>query len=218
MLLVLLAACGARQHPKPTDGSVGGLVRDRASGEPVAMADIHIAQRTTVSSPEGLYAVDHLRPGRYTLQARFAGQPITIRNIDIKPGDATYVDITFTLGNPEPIEVDFGDPTQGEIKRYHPKQLAPNVALIEGTVSELGTHERLVGAVVTAEGPRNETLQTVTDNQGRYRFDAVLPGVYAVSAYYSVGGRGQIEVRRSDIEVAGAERVEIPIWVETAKQ
>lgn len=220
MLLVLLAACGGVTHPRPTEGSIGGLVRDRASGEPVGMAEIRVSGIETRSAPDGLYSIDHLKPGRYSLHARFAGQPITIRNIDVKAGDATFVDVTFTLGNPEPLDVDFGDPTQGAIKRYRPKQLSPSVALIDGTVSELETKMRIVGAVVTAEGPGGPqgTLQTVTDDQGRYRFDGVTPGTYAVSAYYSIGGRGQIEVRRSDIEVAGAEHVEIPIWIELSKQ
>jgi hypothetical protein len=220
MLLVLLAACGGAAHPRPTEGSIGGLVRDRASGDPVAMAEIQVAGHETRSASDGLYSIDHLRPGRYTMHAHFAGQPITIRNIDVKAGDATFVDVTFTLGNPESIDVDFGDPTQGAIKRYYPKQLSPSLALIDGTVSELGTRMRIVGAVVTAEGPGGPqaALQTVTDDQGRYRFDNIAPGTYAVSAYYSVGGRGQIEVRRSDIEVAGAEHVEIPIWIELSKQ
>jgi hypothetical protein len=217
ILLVLLVACGAAQRPRPTEGSIGGLVRDRASGEPVAMASLRLSNgATATSAPDGLYAIDHVKPGRYTLHAKFAGQPITIKNIDVRAGDATFVDVTFTLGNPEPILVDFGDPTQGAITRYKPSR---EVTLIEGTVSELTSRERVVGAVVTAVGgPRAEVLQTVTDAQGRYRFDPVEPGTYVVSAYYSIGGRGQIEVRRSDIEVARAEGVIVPIWVELSKQ
>ncbi len=61
-------------------------------------------------------------------------------------------------------------------------------------------------------------LQTISDDEGRYRFDAVTPGVYAVSAYYAIGGRAQIEVRRSDIHVDGAEAVVVPLWVELAGQ
>jgi uncharacterized protein (DUF2141 family) len=216
ILLLLFAACGAAQHRKPTEGSIAGLVRDHASGEPVAMADIRAAGTSTHSGADGMYAIDHVKPGRYTVDATFAGQPIMIRNVDVRAGEATFVDITFTLGNPDPTIVDFGDPTQGEIKRYHPKQLSPTTALIEGTVTDVATRERVIGAVVTAERDA-QTLQTVTDDQGRYHFDSVMPGVYAVSAYYSVGGRGQIEVRRADIHVDGAERVEIPIWVETTK-
>jgi hypothetical protein len=216
-LLVLFAACGAAQRPRPTTGSIGGLARDKGSGEPVGMASLQLSNGArTTTAVDGLYAIDHIKPGRYNLVAQFAGQPITVRNIDVRAGDATFVDLSFTLGDPVPILVDFGDPTQGAITTYKPKT---EITVIEGAVSELTTHERLIGAVITAVGgPRGETLQTVTDNQGRYRFDTVLPGTYAVSAYYNIGGRGQIEVRRSDIEVEPATGVVVPIWVELTKQ
>jgi hypothetical protein len=217
MLLVLLAACGAAQHPRPTTGSLAGLARDHGSGEPVGMASLQLSTglRATTDTA-GLYAIDHLKPGRYSMVAKFAGQPITIKNIDVQAGEATFVDINFTLGQPDPIIVDYGDPMQGAITRYRPKR---DVALIEGVVSELQTRERVVGAVVTAiGGPRDETLQTVTDNHGRYKFDTVDPGTYVVSAYYNIGGRGQIEVRRSGIEVERAQGVIVPIWVELTKQ
>jgi hypothetical protein len=221
MWLVLLAACGARQpaHPKPTDGAIAGLVRDETSGDPVGAAEIRIAKRSTTSTGDGLYSIDHLPPGRFDLYATFAGQPVTVHNVVIEAGLATYVDIRFMLGTREPIELDYSDSAQGEIKRYRPKAIAPNVSIIEGTVTELGTRERLSGAVVTAvDAATQVTLQTVTDDHGRYQFEPVTPGVYTVSAYYSIGGRGQIEVRRSDIHVDAAERVEIPIWVETTKR
>jgi hypothetical protein len=217
ILLVLLAACTAAQHPRPTTGSIGGLARDRASGEPVGMASLLLSNGArATTAPDGLYAIDHIKPGRYHLRGQFAGQPITVKNIDVRAGEATFVDLNFTLGDPVPILVDFGDPTQGAITTYRPKR---EITVIEGAVSELTTRERVSGAVVTAVGgPRADVLQTVTDNQGRYRFDAVDPGVYVVSAYYNIGGRGQIEVRRSGIEVEPAHGVIVPIWVELSKQ
>jgi hypothetical protein len=217
MLLVLLAACAAAQRPRPTEGSIGGLVRDQASGDPVGMASLKLSTgQTATSAPDGLYVIDHIKPGRYTLVGKFAGQPVTINNIDVRAGTATFVDVTFTLGNPDPIIVDYGDPKQGAITRYRSKR---DVTVIEGTVSELESKERVIGAVVTAfGGPRADVLQTVTDAQGRYRFDPIEPGTYVVSAYYNIGGRGQIEVRRSDIVVERAEGVVVPIWVELTKQ
>ena len=49
---------------------------------------------------------------------------------------------------------------------------------------------------------------------GRYRFDNVTAGTYAISAYYSIGGRGQIEVRRSDIAVGPYQGVLVPLFIE----
>jgi hypothetical protein len=215
--LVALTACAGTQRPRPTTGSLAGLARDQGTGEPVGMASLELSTgMRTMTDTAGLYAIDHLKPGRYTMVATFAGQPITIKNIDVHAGEATFVDVTFTLGDPDPIIVDYGDPTQGAITHYRPKRA---IALIEGVVSELQTRERVEGAVVTAVGgPREETLQTVTDRHGRYRFDSIDPGTYVISAYYNIGGRGQIEVRRSDIEVGRAQGVMVPIWVELAKQ
>ena len=217
LALIVLVGCGGAQRPRPTTGSIGGLARDHGSGEPVGMASLELSNGArATTAPDGLYAIDRIKPGSYNLVAKFAGQPITVRNIDVHAGEATFVDLNFTLGDPVPIIVDFGDPTQGAITTYKPKR---EITVIEGAVSELTTHERLVGAVITAVGgPRADVLQTITDNQGRYRFDPVEPGTYVISAYYNIGGRGQIEVRRSGIEVEQATGVIVPIWVELTKQ
>ncbi len=86
-------------------------------------------------------------------------------------------------------------------------------------MNDLGSHERIVGAAITAVGPGAgdgaPALQTISDDQGRYKFDNVPPGVYVISTYYSVGGHGQIEVRRSDIDVAAEKGVVVPLWMET---
>ena len=155
-------------------------------------------------------------PGRYTLSALFAGQPVEVTNIEVRAGEITMVDVTFTLGRPDPIKYDYN--TKGaEIDRYRPKSLAASsVALIEGTVNDTATRQRVSGAVVTAVHGDDvaTTQQTVSDDHGRYRFESVRPGIYSISAYYSIGGRAQIEVRRSGIEVAGAEAVIVPLWIE----
>jgi len=208
--------------PKATLGAIAGLVRDHGTGDPVAMAEIKIgkqgaANRTRVTSNNGgLYDLDKLPPGRYDVNATFAGQPLRIRNVDVKAGETTYVDLLFTLGHPDPIDVDYGDPNQGKIDRYKPRRLAPTASLIEGTVSDLSTKERVYGAVVTAIA-NGVTEQTISDEHGRYRFESVTPGTYTVSAYYSVMGHGTIEVQRNSIEVAAAEAVVVPLWIEMAR-
>lgn len=227
ILLVLACACGGsaaqRAASRPTTGGIAGLARDMDSGDPVAKADIRLtggdAPRVTVSRDNGLYDIEKLPPGNYTLLAEFAGQPIEVFNIDVRAGQITMVDIVFTLGRPEPIRVDFGNAKASKIERYRPRNGTKAIAIIEGTVNDIATKQRVVGAVVTAvigDDPNNNAHQTVSDDQGRFRFEAP-PGTYVVSAYYSVGGRAQIEVRRSDISVAGAEAVVVPLWIEMNK-
>ena len=214
---MLVVACGSAQRAKPTEGAIAGLVRDSASGDALGNVSLRLSSGATAQSMrDGVYTIDHVKPGRYTLVARYTDQSVTITNITVDPGEATYVDVKFTLGSSEPVVVDFAHPRQDEITRYRPRGGATR---IEGTVNDLTSRDRVSGAVVTAiGGPRDETLQTISDEQGRFRFDAVEPGTYIVSAYYNIGGRGQIEVRRSDIVVERAEGVVVPLWVELSKQ
>jgi hypothetical protein len=223
VLVVFLAACGGAGSkaagPRATTGGIVGLARDHDSGDPVAKAEIRVratgqlAPIETLSSDAGTYEIAKLRPGRYTLSALFAGQPVEVSNIDVHAGETTTVDVTFTLGRPDPIQIDH-EKHAGDIDRYRPKSLPTSIGLIEGTVNDLSTRQRVAGAVVTAMGGSTGTQQTVSDDSGRYRFDAMPPGVYSISAYYSVSGRGQIEVRRSGIELAGAEAVVVPLFIE----
>lgn len=225
VLVVFLAACGgavskSATGPRESTGEIVGLARDHDSGDPVAKAEIRVratgelAPIATVSNDEGTFEIAKLRPGRYTLSALFAGQPVEVSNIDVRAGETTTVDVTFTLGRPDPIQIDHGK-KGAEIDRYRPKSLPTSIGLIEGTVNDISTRQRVPGAVVTAiEGNEASAQQTVSDDRGRYRFEAMRPGVYSISTYYSVGGRGQIEVRRSGIEVAGAEAVVVPLWIE----
>jgi hypothetical protein len=218
ILLVALAACaGSPRVVRPTTGGIAGLARDQDTGDPIAKAEIKLVAggRSTLSGENGLYDLDHLPPGTYALVAVFAGQPVEISNIDVQAGKVTMVDLVFTLGRPDPIRVDFGNAKANEIARYRPSKAAPQTAIIEGTVSDTTTKQRVAGAVVTAiigDDP-NKTQQTVSDDAGRFRFET-QPGTYSVSAYYSVSGRGQIEVRRSNISVEGAEAVHVPLFIE----
>jgi len=226
VLVVLLAACGGAQHrARPTTGAIAGLARDHDSGDPVAKAQIRVRAtgelqpRLTVSSDRGEFDIRQLPPGHYQLSALFAGQPIEVSNIDVRAGETTTVDVTFTLGRPDPIRVEYNDPKASVIDRYRPPHLGASVAIIEGTVNDTQTRERVPGAVITAVGGSDpaETQQTITDDRGRFRFDSMRPGTYSVSAYYSITGRGQIEVRRSDIAVVGAEAVVVPLWIELVR-
>lgn len=217
-LLVLCVACGAAAHGsahgKKTDGAVAGLVRDRDSGQPLGAVDLALSTGATKTTGiDGMYIFDPVKPGRYTLVATYAGHTVTTKDIDVRLNEVSFVDVTFALGQPDPLTVQYGDPTQSEIWRYTPKD---RVSRIEGTVSEAATHTRLGGVVVTAVA--SDTLQTVSDDNGRYHFDGVPAGTYTVSAYYSVSGHGQIEVRRSDIHVATGEAVVVPLQVEATKQ
>jgi hypothetical protein len=224
MLLLCLTACvgGATRVTKSSTGGIAGLARDHDSGDPVAKAEIRVRATgemrplETVTSDRGLFDIQKLHPGRYTLSALFAGQPVEVSNIEVRAGEITMVDVTFTLGRPEPLQYDHT--TKGaEIDRYRPKSLsASSAGLIEGTVNDVQTNRRVPGAVVFAVQANNAegAQQTVSDDFGRYRFDSMRPGTYEISTYYSVSNRGRIEVRRSGIELSQSEAVVVPLWIE----
>jgi hypothetical protein len=224
LLVLLVVGCGGAGHGthRKTDGAITGLARDGDSAEPLGAADIRAVrpnapEATGVSGRDGVFTIDPLPPGRYTLIGTYAGQTITTTNVQVDAGEATYVDIQFTPSRPDPFTIDYSDPRFSAITKYRTKD---GRTLIEGTVSDIGTKVRIAGAVVTATGPsgaQSDTLQTISGDDGRYKFEPVTPGTYVVSAYYSVGGRGQIEVRRSDIQVDTGDDVNVPLFIETTK-
>jgi hypothetical protein len=227
LLLVVIwgSACGgAQQTPvkRKTTGAITGLARDGDSAEPLGAAEVHVKRPNApdlvgVSGRDGMYTIDPVVPGRYTVVGTYARQAVTITNVVVDAGEASYVDIQFTPGRPEPYTIDYTDPEVSEIRTFKTKD---NRTLIVGSVADSGSRIRIPGAVVTAYGPAGQyadTLQTVTGDDGRYKFEPLPPGVYVVSAYYSVGGRGQIEVRRSDIKVETGNEVDVPLFIETTR-
>ncbi len=225
--VAFLVACGGKGEGTMSNrtklkAAVLGLARDSHTGEPVAMADIELigpSRRKTLTNKNGLYTIDGLSAGTYTLKGVFAGQPIQITKIPVRDGEAIYVDLMFTLGDPQPILVVFGD-RSAEITRYRPKSIQPSAIIIEGTVSDVQTREREIGAVVTAvhvgAAEKKHTEQTITDDHGRYRFENLPPGAYTISAYYPIGGRAQVEVQRG-VEATATEAVIVPLVIELNK-
>ena len=225
LLLAVGMACGTRQAPpQAQSGALGGIVLDAGTGDPVGMASITLRTETgrevkkLVSNKHGLYDLEKVTPGRYEIHATFAGQPLHVRNILITAGRMSYVDLIFTLGSVEPLDVDYGDPLHGAITRFHPSSITPGTGIIEGTIAAFGTRERLAGVVVTATSTvLSSPQQLVSDDRGGYRFADLPPGTYTVSAYYAMGGRAQIEVQRNAIDVTAGEGVRVPLLIELSQ-
>lgn len=220
-----LLACGAAQRTRPSEGAIAGLVRELGSGDPVGMANVSISVATdgkqvdsTSTSDRGLYDFATVEPGTYNVRAEFAGMVTVMNNVMVVAGRMTSVDLPFEVGRITELTLDYGDPRDGEIVYYRPSAMSQSVGSIEGTVSDAGNRDRVVGAVVTAYfDEQHETLQAIADDNGRFLFENLAPGTYSVSSYYSMVGHGQIEVKRNNIKVEGGAVAVVPLWIELAQ-
>jgi Carboxypeptidase regulatory-like domain len=214
--IVALAACMSSARPRPTDGAIGGLTRDRDSGYALGYVTLRLrgVSHVETSTREGLFGFDHLAPGRYTIDAQYGDLRATLTNVEITRGDVTIVEVDIGDGaNERDYATDALDATIGH---FTPTKHDPATGVIEGTITDGKTRRRIGGATITAI-TGGVTLQAISDDAGRYHFDPVEPGTYSLSAYYAVSGHGQIEVRRSAIVVEAGHGVRVPLWIETQR-
>lgn len=220
LLAVALGACAARATPSgPAVGMIAGLVRDAESGQAVADAIVvvrragSIAPERHVTNEDGAFMIADLVPGTYDVAAYVGKVRIGERPAVVRPNEILGLDFTFTRGGPP--TPDLNAPGAPELWRYRPPGADAAAGTVEGTVADIrGT--RLPGAVVSITRTGTiDTVQTTTDDQGRFSVEGLAPGHYDVIAYYSVVRRGQLELRRNRVAVAGGEVVVVPLWLET---
>jgi hypothetical protein len=231
VLVLAFASCSGAvaSHPRPTTGGITGIAYNRATGYAIAGAQVRAVLPPhlpilAVSAAGGLFDLAGLAPGSYTLRGEFAHQVVEVAGIDVSAGEVTLAKLPFssagsagdTAGSAQTVSVDSSALT--EITRYHRDDLA-GAARVEGFVIDAATHVAVAGAIITVSmvANANATQQSSSDDRGAFHFDGLAPGTYTLSAYYSLAHRGQIEVRRSDIAVAAAEVVVVPLVVDTAR-
>lgn len=221
--LVVLALVIGCSHPRPTGpaprGMIAGVIRDAVSGAGVAEAVItlrrpgELAPVSDRSTGDGTYMIPDLPAGTYQVSAYVDTRLVGERSADVRGGEVIGLDFAVPppgLTLPDPTAP--GAPT---LWRFRPTDADPSRGVIEGTVADALRQRRVAAAVVSVTRTGTiETVQTITDDRGRFRVE-LAPGIYEVSAYYTVLQRGQLEVKRSQVEVAGGETVIVPLWLET---
>ena len=86
-------------------GSVRGTVKD-PSGAAVPGARVEVtsdtSQKAATSNAQGEFAIDRLRPGRYTVSVQRPGfAPFSATDVEVSPGRATPLDVALALATVE---------------------------------------------------------------------------------------------------------------------
>jgi hypothetical protein len=227
-ILALLAACHAREPARPavTTGAIAGIVRDSVTGEPypavlAAHGQDSLEAHGARVGDDGVYRIADLPPGIYDLavELEIAGTSMQFTGIPVVAGLTTGFDVPVDPAHVEMPPQPFARVESDAIVRFTPDDLDPSVGRLQGVVTDVVTRERAVAVVVFATSPAvSEALTTVSDDAGHFEIGDVPPGTYELSAYYTVPRRGQIEVKRSGVEVAAGSAVHVPIYVEFSGQ
>jgi hypothetical protein len=231
LLLLIAASCG---HPAPArpaaapatgTGGIAGIVRDRDSAEPVSFVTVRAlgdgsGKASTATNGGGGFVLEGLPPGRYTVTANWSGTEVTQDKVRVVAGRYTKVDLRLPL---EPTSHPVAALGPGVEVNLRPD--APSVAVggarggIRGVVRDKVTSDLLVGAVVSAITPGvRDAVLSMADDEGRFRMHALAPGLYTLSAYYQVIGRGAIEIRRTNVRVVAGEITVIDLDLDAQAQ
>ncbi len=214
-------ACAGRPAPPmrvPGPGAVAGLVRAADTGGGVDGARVvlrrpgSLAPVQGVSDASGAYYIAGLPPGRYVLTAYVDEYEIGVQTVDIRHDTITALD--FAIGAREAGQIELNAPSGLPLWRYRPVGADPRSGVIEGTVADL-RRARMPDAVVSIARTGGVFAELViSDERGRYQVSGLEPGLYTVTASYSLLTRAQVEVHRR-VQVEAGEVVVVPLWLET---
>jgi hypothetical protein len=228
VLVSLALALGCRSkppaRPAPTTGAVAGVVRDRVTGHPIeARLAVHgddsLEAHGVRSAADGTYRIEDLAPGTYGLVVELPGTSLQFTDIPVIAGRTTGFDIPVDSAEVEVPPRSYLAIETDDIQVFQPGNLSPEVGRLRGVVTDVVTGERAGGVVVTATSPSSaEVLTGVSDDAGQFDLAEVEPGTYELSAFYNVARRGQIEVKRSGVDVPGGSDVYVPMYVELSGQ
>jgi hypothetical protein len=205
----LVLGCGSRPAApvapaEPTGGALAGLVLDGAGGEPLGFATVRAwsEQRergSFTTSSDGRFRIEALPPGSYRVIASYAGRSVTATDVQVGLGRTTEIEVTVPA------------PARAELTEERPDLAvgagpAGPLGAIEGQVIDASTGDSMPGQVISASSDvLGQPVFAVSDGDGRFRFAALRPGTYALTVYYHLISRGNIEVRRSGITVTAGQ-------------
>ncbi len=88
-----------RQPATPTDGSIGGVVTDKTTGEPLTGATVQIEGTATgtVTDLDGRFLLGGVRPGHYRISIHYISYtPLHLKDITVSAGQTTVIEARMT--------------------------------------------------------------------------------------------------------------------------
>ena len=225
VLGVIAPVAAACLHAPPTpapirEGLLAGLIlrADTGGGVDDAVVEVQRPGQAALresTSAAGSYTITGLAPGRYRVKIHRAEETLADQEVTIVAGRVTGLDLAVGAGPTQAASAEI-DVVSAPLWSYRPVDADPGSGTVLGTITEVGARTRLGGAVVSiADASGRLIADAVSDDSGRYRCDQVPPGTYVVSAYYTLLGRGQFEIRRSAVTITGGDVVVVPLSIET---
>jgi len=203
--LTVMVACGARPAKttivtkerdaplKKTEGAIGGVVRDSSDGMPLSMVMVQAeldgkVVAEDVSDYKGAYRLGPLGNGHYKVTAKFANAKVLYEDVVVHEGLETEIKVAIDL-RPQ------GDRTTTVVTEGE-------LGTIKGVVLDGVDGASFPGTVVSLHAKHlSEAVMSIADDEGRFRFRSLRPGVYSLSCYYQLVEQGNIEIRRGNIVV-----------------
>lgn len=178
LFVFLLAANATSLRAAPPAGyRITGIIVDSVTGQPLEAAEVSIApvtdlddQRTFLTSSDGRFLFTDLPRGKYRLTASRSGY--ALQALDEHEGYSTAIAV--------------GPGLDSEHVRF---RLAPSAVLTGVVTDEWGDPVRdakvlfFQRTLFNGEHTTRNVGETMTDDQGRYRFAHLRAGSYAVAVY-----------------------------------
>ncbi len=210
-------------HPGVTPGlgAIRGVVRDVGTGEPISFVTVYAhspllhRERSATTEGNGTYRLGELDPGRYRITAYYSDATARYDDVAVRAGKETTVDIRLRAtgeADTASIRSTTASPaTDGEAAAPR-APLHSRTGIIEGKVFDGASGASLPGAVVAATAPHlRDARLAMADDQGGFRLLGLPPGSYTLSVYYHLIDRGNIEIRKANVEVRPGRTVEVDL-------
>src|SRR5215831_15832531 len=205
--ILLSAGTSALQALPPATYRIAGIIVDSVTGQPLDDAEVTISpvtnledQQTFLTSSAGRFLFSNLQAGKYRLMARRRGYA----------PQALHQHEGYSTG------VAVGPGLDSEHIRF---PLVPSSVITGVVTDEWGDAVRdakvLLFQQSMFDGSRTlrNVNQTMTDDQGRYRFAHLLSGTYAVAVYakpWYTQSQMRVQVSDGDINLAESAGVNRP--------